>query len=388
MIYNTVSDEVDLSSRYACEVLKENGVDFASGVPCGVLRHFISYFEADAQMQLLPAQNEPEAVGIAAGAYLGGKTPLLYMQNSGMLKATNEFGSLLIPYKIPVVSVVTFRGCEGEDAPQHFTTGGITVSLLDALGIYHSELEEDLIRETIGDVMDWSRSNSMPSVLLIKRGWSSKKEESDSKEHEQDELESQPTQTKDYRNGKSSMKREDALDVIARSTGADTAVFGTTGLISRSLYERHDSPNFFYNTGGFGLVSSIGLGFANAQPSTRVIIVDGDASLLTNLNTLVTIGCNKPSNLVHVVLDNKAYASCSEEGSCSRQVDLSSFAEVAGYKSIFRVDDTQCLARAMTEGSGPKFVHAEIGLGGRRDFARPKDLAHIARRFKGHFSNQ
>ena len=107
--------------------------------------------------------------------------------------------------------------------------------------------------------------------------------------------------------------REEALDAVYEAAAPDDALLSTTGLMSRSLHERHDSPNQYYNTGSFGLVSSVGLGFALSKPDVNTIVVDGDASLLTNFNTLVTIGRYKPENLVHVVIDNNSYGSCSEE---------------------------------------------------------------------------
>jgi len=118
------------------------------------------------------------------------------------------------------------------------------------------------------------------------------------------------------------MNREEALESILQATKENDAIFATTGLISRSLYELHDAPNIFYNVGSFGMVSSLGLGFALSKPANKTIVIDGDASLLTNFGTMVTIGVQSPKNFVHVALDNNSYASCSEEKSCS---DTASF---------------------------------------------------------------
>ena len=58
-------------------VFRKLGVNFASGVPCGVLRHIIKNFEDDAVMLHIIANRESEAVGLATGAYFGGKTPVI-----------------------------------------------------------------------------------------------------------------------------------------------------------------------------------------------------------------------------------------------------------------------------------------------------------------------
>src|SRR3989338_9400597 len=95
------------------------------------------------------------------------------------------------------------------------------------------------------------------------------------------------------------------------------AVVSTTGLISGEIFERFDSDRNIYVPGSMGLASSIGLGLAISCPNKRVVVVDGDASLLMNLGSIVTIGKRQPTNLLHIVIDNNAYASCSEEASMS-----------------------------------------------------------------------
>lgn len=130
------------------------------------------------------------------------------------------------------------------------------------------------------------------------------------------------------------MKREEAIDIIATTSGKRDLIIATTGLISREVYERYDSDRFFYVPGSMGLASSIGGGLALARPEYRVIVIDGDASLLMNLGMLVTIGYQRPANLLHIVLDNGAYGSCSEEPSMSATAHLSKLARTVGYKRI------------------------------------------------------
>ena len=56
-----------------------------------------------------------------------------------------------------------------------------------------------------------------------------------------------------------------------------------------------------------GKASSVGLGVALARPDVRVLVLDGDGSLLMNLGSLVTIASQAPKNLVHVVFDGATY---------------------------------------------------------------------------------
>ncbi|MEK7622003.1 MAG: thiamine pyrophosphate-dependent enzyme [Patescibacteria group bacterium] len=131
-----------------------------------------------------------------------------------------------------------------------------------------------------------------------------------------------------------------------------------------------------------GLASSIGLGLAMVQPTRRVVVIDGDASLLMNLGSIVTIGNKQPKNLLHIVLDNGAYASCSEERSMSDTARLDTLASNVGYRHVRVVRDQVDLKCAIMEfKQGPGFILAKIELGGRRDFRRPQELASIKNRF-------
>ena len=178
------------------------------------------------------------------------------------------------------------------------------------------------------------------------------------------------------------MKRQKAIEVIMTTIGTHDVVVSTTGLISREVFEKFDSERNIYVPGSMGLTSSIGLGLAMAQPTKKVVVIDGDASLLMNLGSIVTIGNKQPANLLHIVLDNGAYASCSEERSMSDTACLDGLASNVGYRYVRMVRSQKDLKRATMEFiQGPGFILAKIKLGGRRDFHRPLELAAIKDRF-------
>ncbi len=181
------------------------------------------------------------------------------------------------------------------------------------------------------------------------------------------------------------MKRKEALDSIIKSITNYDAVISSTGLITRELFEYYDSEQIFYMPGSMGLVSSIGLGIALNISTKRIIIIDGDGSLLMNLGAMATIGHKSPNNLIHIVLDNEAYASCSEEPSISNTVKLEKLAEIFGYKKIIKIDNEKELEHSIKEclkSNILTFILAKIKLGGRRDLDRPINLEQIKERFQ------
>lgn len=357
--------------------------NYVTGLPCGELREFIhAASHEDPESIHLQASNERESVGIAAGAWLGGKKPILYMQNSGLFEASNDLGSLLIASEIPAVFVVSWRGSPGENATQHFATGAATKPLLDAFKVPYIDLPS---RDKLTELQEWQSQNGLPVCILQIREHFNKLESAG--KHERLPRK-RANIVREYTGSLSN--REEVLALIASMTPQSRALISSTGLISRSLFHHYDSPNQFYNAGAFGLTSSIGLGFASARPDVPVTIVEGDGSVLTNLGNLNLIGYNYPSNFLHIVLDNASYVSCSGEQTCGSEL-IPEFASISGYQKVFSITSPETL-HAITNDvnsrkiKGPVLIHILINQEGERRFNRPLGMSKITRRFKSHFN--
>jgi phosphonopyruvate decarboxylase len=87
--------------------------------------------------------------------------------------------------------------------------------------------------------------------------------------------------------------------------------------------------------GAMGLASSHALGLALANPKRRIIVLDGDGSLLMNLGSLVTIGAAAPRNLVHFVSNNGCYEANGGHPIPNQKVDFSGLARSAGYAHTY-----------------------------------------------------
>ena len=100
-------------------------------------------------IRLLLATREEEAFGIAAGLYLGGRLPTVMLQSSGLGNSLNAVTSLLLPYEIPVLVVVSMRGDAGEWNAAQVPMGRAVRSIFDAIGVPHATVESaDCARET------------------------------------------------------------------------------------------------------------------------------------------------------------------------------------------------------------------------------------------------
>jgi sulfopyruvate decarboxylase subunit beta len=118
--------------------------------------------------------------------------------------------------------------------------------------------------------------------------------------------------------------------------------------------------------GFMGGASSLGLGLALARPERRVLVFDGDGSLLMQLGSLATIAGARPRNLVHFLFKNGVYhTSGAQETPGGLTVDFAGMARAAGYRSVYVVDDLDELRRLLPKllaEEGPLFVELHTGL--------------------------
>ena len=108
------------------------------------------------------------------------------------------------------------------------------------------------------------------------------------------------------------------------------------GLTGVSTHVRRDIPV----GGAMGQASSFALGLSLAQPQTKVIVYDGDGSLVMNLGALVTIASKGPKNLYHFVLDNGVYATTGgQDVPGAGTTDYAEMARSAGYAHAYEFDE-------------------------------------------------
>jgi len=145
------------------------------------------------------------------------------------------------------------------------------------------------------------------------------------------------------------MKRLDCLKAIYPKL-EDCAVVTIMGAVAAELYSLGHRSNFFYLEHAMGLASSIGLGIALSQPKRKVVVIDGDGSVLMNLGGLTTMARSRPNNLVHVIFDNETLLSVGGGApggykwfttATSAGADLAGIAKAAGFPRAQMVRELQ-----------------------------------------------
>jgi phosphonopyruvate decarboxylase len=357
-----------VSSQVLREAFDEVGVSFYTGVPDSLLKDFCAYVsrELPAEQHLI-GHNEGACVSLAAGHYMAtGKPALVYMQNSGQGNAVNPLGSLAHHdvYGIPMVLLIGWRGQPGvKDEPQHRVQGGITLPILDQLGIPHRNLGLD-DEAAVADAK-WAAAHAVerggPVALVVSKGTF--------------EPESAPKADSGFKR-----EREAAIKTFVESVDAADAVFATTGKAGRELDEvrialESDPAPDFLNVGAMGHVNQIALGVALAQPERRVWCLDGDGAILMHMGALAIVGRHGGENFKHVVLNNGVHDSVGGQPSVGLEIDIPAIAKACGYKSVERVGDDDDLAAALkrlADTPGPCLLEVGLAPGARKDLGRPK----------------
>lgn len=157
-----------LESDSFVQALQDIGFDFFTGVPDSILAGVIDVLME--RRLFTPAVREDEAVAMAAGAYMAGKVPVVLMQNSGLGTSLNALTSLNLIYRQPCLLIISWRGFEGKDAPEHLVMGKIMTQLLDTIKIPHRTISEHTAIEDLRWTAETFMNQRIPVALLLKKG--------------------------------------------------------------------------------------------------------------------------------------------------------------------------------------------------------------------------
>jgi sulfopyruvate decarboxylase subunit beta len=167
----------------------------------------------------------------------------------------------------------------------------------------------------------------------------------------------------------------------------DRLVVTIMGACAQELYDLGHKENFFYLQHAMGLASSIGLGLALHRPAERVVVLDGDGSVLMNLGGLATLARYRPANLSHIIFDNGSLLSTGgfDSHTTSGITDLAAIARGAGIEHVTAVDSVVGFGEAVLEAFGRdalSVVVAKVDAVGPNRYGMDLHLPENAFRFK------
>lgn len=164
----------------------------------------------------------------------------------------------------------------------------------------------------------------------------------------------------------------------------DCLVVTIMGAVAAELQSLGHRPNFFYLQHAMGLASSTGLGLALCLPKQKVVVFDGDGSLLMNLGTLSTMARYNPKNLVHVVFDNESLISVGGFPTATATgTDLEGIARASGIPrttTVRSLDEFHSVVTAAIRGDELTTIIAKVEAKGPATFLT--DLTMLENRFQ------
>lgn len=161
------------------------------------------------------------------------------------------------------------------------------------------------------------------------------------------------------------MKRDECLALLAARVREEAVVATYQAAFDWMRIATRDLN--YVSIGAMGIASSHGLGLALGRPDRRVIVLDGDGSLLMNLGSLVTIAAAAPKNFVHLVCVNGAYeANGNHPLPGAKRLDFAAIAKGAGLAdsgTIATLDGFASSLDHILTGQGPIFRALKVTAG-------------------------
>jgi len=266
-------------------------------------------------------------------------------------------------YNIPVLLLIGWRGRPGvHDEPQHIKQGKITTGLLNVMGINFEVLsnDEEKAAKQIEKAVDYMQATQEVYALVI----------------EKDTFESYTLQNKEQNN--LTMTREEAIQMVAASMDVKDAVVGTTGMISRELFEYRENVNEnherdFLTVGAMGHASQIALGIAMEKSQRTIWCFDGDGAGIMHMGGMAIVGSKAPKNYIHVIFNNGAHDSVGGQPTVGLKIDFPAIAKAVGYKTVISVDTKESLQKAIKtikEVEAPVLFEIKVKKGNRKDLVK------------------
>jgi sulfopyruvate decarboxylase len=323
-------------------IMKKAGIDLTATLPCDRIKNLLPLVSEN--FPEIRLTREENGVGICAGAYLAGGKPMMLIQSTGLGNMINALESLNVICKIPLPVLTSWRGVYGEGIEAQVPFGVHLPAILEGAGLKYTIIEDDGQLSFLENVIKDAFENLRPHIALVSpKVWETSEccaWETAATPEKPEVMERTCRFNLTKENLKPIMLRNDAICAIA-SHLADEVTVTNLGVPCKELYACKDRDLNFYMFGSMGLVSSIGLGLA-LRIERKVVVFDGDGSLLMNPNALLEIGKEAPKNLIIIGLDNGAYGSTGSQETCAlRFVDLEILANACGIQNTAKVNSRE-----------------------------------------------
>jgi sulfopyruvate decarboxylase subunit alpha len=148
------------------ESMKEANVTFVTSLPDANLQKLLAQVDADPALTHVTLAREEEGIGIGTGAYMGGRTAAIIMQNGGFLNSCNALTTTALNFNIPILLMIYYAGDLGDEG--FATLGSVTEPVLRGLGIRYYVLRDLAeVKKTIKGAATLAVDSRRPVAVLL-----------------------------------------------------------------------------------------------------------------------------------------------------------------------------------------------------------------------------
>ncbi|MDR3102358.1 MAG: sulfopyruvate decarboxylase subunit alpha [Methanocalculaceae archaeon] len=345
-----------MNEETVLQTLHEQNIDLVVSLPCDKSKRLTALLPVE--FQVIDLVHEEDGVGICAGAYLGGRRPAMSVQSSGIGNMLNALMSLSRVYALPLPILASWRGVGNEAICAQIPFNEPLPKLLDVYHIPYRIFLNGADLEHLDEVIEGAYAGKTPFVaLILPPCW--EPQEPAMISYPRRNIPQKMLSLPGYADPQ--MLRLDAIRAVVDFVDDDTIIVSNIGVPSKELYASRDRSGNFYMLGSYTQASAIGLGCALACPKRRVIVLDGDGSLLGSAVLPAVAAAGLP-NLTIVALDNGTFGSTGNQISPAyATADLGFLAFAAGMTLIERACSAEELQSALRREI--PFVHVPLRPG-------------------------
>ena len=364
-------------------ILKAEGIDLTATLPCDRTKDLLALIpEAFEEIRLTREEN---GVGICAGAYLAGATPMMIIQSTGLGNMINALASLNMVCRIPLPVLASWRGVYMEGIDAQMPLGVQLPGILEGANFPYTVIDEVEKLQLLHHVIRDAYETRTPHIALVSpKVWENSPCLAWKHQPPLTIQERIPVQLSVNELLQPEILRFEAISAISEVFDREWVV-ANLGIPSKELYAASDRKRNYYMTGSMGLASAIGMGLA-LRSKEKVVVLDGDGSILMNPNAIVEAANRQSSNLIIVALDNACYGSTGSQTTFTcHTTDLELFAKSVGVAHTAKVHTAKDLKQTYERFKAKDrlgFIHVVLKPGNTKVPNIPLTPAQITERFK------
>ena len=161
----------EIEPRAVLDQLHKNGVTHVVWLPDSETSFMYREMMDDPNLELVQVAREGESIAVALGLWIGGKKPVVLIQNTGLFESGDSLRALALDMNIPMVLMIGYRGWTRHGITKD-SAARFTEPILNAWGIEYYLVESEQDVDRISVCFDQVDKTNSPVVCLFGAEWS------------------------------------------------------------------------------------------------------------------------------------------------------------------------------------------------------------------------